>query len=155
MEDLREVGQKAIESVNKLKKSDAGDLVLGIGEIIEELREKPKLYQEKLDHLEGLFREFAYGEGYKLRNNRVDILEEYITQTMSGCSPRLSLSGTFPQNNSVAGISPVVSSPDQDDVTVDEEEKVEKAIERALGIPETVLKEKPKPFKKRWWNRKA
>ena len=71
MEDLREVGEKAIESVNKLGASDAGDLVLGIGEIIEELRGKPDLYEDKLDHLEGLFREFVYGEGYELRNNRV------------------------------------------------------------------------------------
>ena len=81
MEDLREVGEKAIESVNKLGASDAGDLVLGIGEIIQELREKPNLrvdkpdlYTDKLDHLEGLFREFVYGEGYELRNNRA--LEE-------------------------------------------------------------------------------
>ncbi len=71
MKDLREVGEKAIESVNKLGASDAGDLVLGIGQIIEELRGQPDLYEDKLDHLEGLFREFVYGEGYELRNNRV------------------------------------------------------------------------------------
>ncbi len=71
MEDLREVGEKAIESINKLGASDAGDLVLGIGQIIEELRGQPDLYEDKLDHLEGLFREFVYGEGYELRNNRV------------------------------------------------------------------------------------
>jgi len=163
MEDLREVGQKAIDSINKLRASDAGDLVLGIGEIIQELREQPELYQEKLDHLEGLFREFAYGEGYELRNNRVEILEEGDTLSQSfGIGGAMSglmmtfpnVSGAFPPNtfSSVAGIPPVMPtvtpSWDQDDTILDEEEEVEDELVPAPVIPE------PKKFKKRWWKTK-
>lgn len=164
MEDLREVGQKAIESVNKLRSSDAGDLVLGIGEIIEELREQPELYQEKLDHLEGLFREFAYGEGYQLRNNRADILEEDMKQTIgtigqslpSSFSPKSGhVSGILPQNtfSSVAGIPPVMPSapsPDQDDAILKEAivEECEQSMYRDTVFAADVYKENQQVIEK-------
>ena len=185
MEDLREVGQRAIDSVNKLRTSDAGDLVLGIGEIIEELREEPELrlkypiqYQNKLNHLEGLFREFAYGEGYELRNNRADILAEDIKDTvgqsfsLSGGSIVASglvtsgsmagLSGIFGGNlwtnsSSVAGIPPVTPHPDQDneeDLTkVREIQEARRELEVDRILRETQAAP-PKKFKKRWWKTK-
>ncbi len=177
MEDLREVGQRAIDSVNKLRTSDAGDLVLGIGEIIEELREEPELrlkypiqYQNKLNHLEGLFREFAYGEGYELRNNRADILEEDIKDTVGqsfslsggGMSGGLSglmtvtpsmISGSLPQNffSSVAGMPPVTPHPDHPD-------HPDQEARRELEVAESLYPRsspKPKKFKKRWWKTKV
>ncbi len=178
MEDLREVGQKAIESVNKLRSSDAGDLVLGIGEIIEELREQPELYQEKLDHLEGLFKEFTCGEGYQLRNNRADILEEENANnppihgwsglyTYSSYSPGLgynavsglviasgwNMSGTLPSNSfsSVAGIPPVTPHLDHPDHP---DQKARRELEVAESLHPT-SSPKPKKFKKRWWKTKA
>jgi len=67
MEDLREVGKKVIKSVRDLGASTAGDLALGIGRIINELYKHPGQDKEKLDYLDGLFREFAFGEEYELR----------------------------------------------------------------------------------------
>lgn len=168
MEDLREVGMRAIASVNKLGASDAGDLVLGIGEIIQELREEPELFQNKLDHLEGLFREFAYGEGYELRNNRAEVLEAEnsimpsslsLGQSFgnngmwgSGMITVMPISGTFQTrpNSSVAGIPPVLSPP-----LAALPPKPPRMVPVLEGVPKKKPKKpkKPKEFKKRWWNK--
>ncbi len=72
MEDLRDIGQKALDSINRLGASDVGDLVLSIGQIVDELQDlpdreslTPELRTLKLEHLRGLFRELAYGEEYE------------------------------------------------------------------------------------------
>ena len=67
MEDLREVGEKVIKAIMNRKPADAGDLALGIQQLISDMRLKPEQVKEKLEHLEGLFRELAYGEAYELR----------------------------------------------------------------------------------------
>jgi len=76
MRDLREVGQKVIDSIMKMKPTDAGDLAIGVEDIISDLRSNPAQFQEKLDHLEGLFKELAYGEEYALREKVEDKEEE-------------------------------------------------------------------------------
>ena len=76
MRDLREVGQKVIDSIMKMKPTDAGDLAIGVEDIISDLRSNPAQFQEKLDHLEGLFKELAYGEEYALREKAEDKEEE-------------------------------------------------------------------------------
>ena len=72
MEDLRDIGQKALDSINRLGASDVGDLVLSIGQIVDDLQDPPdresltpELRKLKLEHLRGLFRELAYGEEYE------------------------------------------------------------------------------------------
>lgn len=72
MENLTEVGKKVIDTIKNIKPADAGDLTLGIGNIIEELRHTPESLHAKLDHLEGLFRELTYGEPCGLREELVD-----------------------------------------------------------------------------------
>lgn len=111
MEDLREVGQKVIESINKSRTSDVGDLVLGIGEIIEELREQPELYQDKLNHLEGLFRELVYGEEYELRDRSDPDKRGDFNHTLGGFNMP-TVSGAF--NNMpivLSGVIPMQSIP--------------------------------------------
>jgi len=106
MEDLREVGKKAIETINKLKPADAGDLVLGIGEIIEELRTEPEQFREKLDHLEGLFREFTYSESYGLRNDRtVEPEDAYIKSPLFGviASGMVNINNNIPLSGALSG----------------------------------------------------
>ncbi|MHA2063093.1 MAG: hypothetical protein ACXABY_01810 [Candidatus Thorarchaeota archaeon] len=167
MEDLREVGQKAIESVGNLGASNAGDLVLGIGEIIEDLRKEPEQYQEKLDHLEGLFREFALGEGYELRNNRAEEPEDTPSLPPGG-----NVSGYIPPSgyNFASGVFPTIGSaqpppvkvtppidssnpsstihpygealPEDDPILADEEEKEE-------------IEEEPKPYEHKWWKKRV
>lgn len=61
-----------IDSIMKTKPTDAGDLAIGIEDIISDLRSNPAQFQEKLDHLEGLFKELAYGEEYALREKVVE-----------------------------------------------------------------------------------
>lgn len=93
MEDLRDVGKKALDSINNLGASDIGDLVLGIGEIIEELRDTPEdKKQIKLDHLRGLFREFAHGEEYELRD---EVLEPQVPLEDVSMSHGGALSGVY------------------------------------------------------------
>ncbi len=163
MEDLREVGQKAIESVNKLGASDAGDLVLGIGEIIEELRGRPEFYQDKLNHLEGLFREFVYGEGYQLRNNRgvrrqdddtVDDIFNRINSPDVGSGILLTrplsisvpLSGTFLNNS--------YQSPIKNPQTLPPMRYYHEEYPLPLApVLQDAPKKKPKKFKKKWWNK--
>ena len=72
MEDLRDVGQKALNSINRLGASDVGDLVLGISQIVDDLQDPPdresltpELRKLKLEHLRGLFRELVHGEKYE------------------------------------------------------------------------------------------
>lgn len=97
MEDLRDVGQKALDSINNLGASDVGDLVLGIGNIIDELdNNQSEKQQLKIDHLRGLFREFAHGEEYALREKPVEPKEEY--PGMPSSVSRGALSGVLNAN---------------------------------------------------------
>jgi len=150
MEDLREVGEKAIESVKNLGASNAGDLVLGIGEIIEELRNRPELYQDKLDHLEGLFREFVYGEGYELRNDRVpEDKEDDKFNQMIGWKHGIALSGLRYTHSPYSISGTFVGNP----------QPLKKPVD-ILSVPQTslpivpVLQDVPKKFKKQWWNKR-
>ena len=90
MRDLREVGQKVIDSIMKIKPTDAGDLAIGVEGIISDLRSNPAQLQEKLDHLEGLFKELAYGEEYALREKAEDKEEDDILGSLFGSSPFMS-----------------------------------------------------------------
>ncbi len=97
MEDLRDVGQKALDSINDLGASDVGDLVLGIGNIIDELDGGESEEQQlKIDHLRGLFREFAHGEEYALREKPVEPKEEDAWKPYN--SGPGGLSGVLPAN---------------------------------------------------------
>lgn len=87
MRDLREVGQKVIDSIMKMKPSDAGDLAIGVEDIISDLRSNPAQFQEKLDHLEGLFKELAYGEEYALREKVTKDKDEDELQNLFGNRP--------------------------------------------------------------------
>jgi hypothetical protein len=181
MEDLREVGQKAIASVSDLGAANAGDLVLGIGDIIEELRSNPEQYQERLDHLEGLFREFAFGEGYELRNNRTEELEDEDTSilpTVGAVSgymlpafyqfPVINASGTLPPNasngstsigSSVAGIPPVKSPKDplKPSSTTHPYGGVSSSEEDDLLSDEKEIEElePEKGYEHKWWKKKV
>tara|TARA_R110002126_G_C10490983_1_gene504803 strand:- start:44609 stop:45196 length:588 start_codon:yes stop_codon:yes gene_type:complete len=84
MRDLREVGQKVIDSIMKTKPTDAGDLAIGVEDIISDLRSNPAQFQEKLDHLEGLFKELAYGEEYALREKAEDKEEDDVLGSLFG-----------------------------------------------------------------------
>lgn len=84
MRDLREVGQKVIDSIMKIKPTDAGDLAIGVEDIISDLRSNPAQFQEKLDHLEGLFKELAYGEEYALREKAEDKEEDDVLGSLFG-----------------------------------------------------------------------
>lgn len=181
MKNLQEVGQKAIESINKLRASDAGDLVLGIGDIIEELREQPELYQDKLDHLEGLFKEFAYGEGYKLRDKLAEEKKEDAAKVFSNApygmpwgsmgagalsgvmsTPPISVSGSLQTSPMIGtamksvkvGDTAVVSiSP----VTIDPvHSAVTDALQKSQETAEQIAKKKKnKKFKPAWWKSKV
>lgn len=172
MEDLREVGQKAIESVGNLGASNAGDLVLGIGEIIEDLRKEPEQYQEKLDHLEGLFREFAFGEGYELRNDRTKPPEdEDVTiapNAISGYVNSIPVSGqilgsgvlqSFSMGSSVAGTPPTKPpiDPSNPSSTIHPYGEIPSSEEEDLLLDEKEIEElKPeKCYKHKWWKKKV
>ncbi len=158
MEDLREVGQKAIESVGNLGASNAGDLVLGIGEIIEELREHPDQHQEKLDHLEGLFREFALGEGYELRNDRTEEPEDMLI------APNINISGYIPPSgyNFASGVYPTLGPPTipptptpAQQMTGDPKNPFEELLDEEEGFVEEEVEEEPKPYEHKWWKKKV
>ena len=88
MEDLRDVGNKVIDNIKKTKPVDAGDLVLGIGEIIESLRRENK---DKVDHLEALFNKLVYGTPYELRDEIKEKASQWeITPIISGSIPVVS-----------------------------------------------------------------
>ena len=151
MEDLRDVGKKALDSINNLGASDIGDLVLGIGEIIEELRDTPEdKKQIKLDHLRGLFREFAHGEEYELRD---EVLEPQVPLEDVSMSHGGALSGVYsgvlpPSAPATTLFPPQQLTPpssqgsfDDDADYDDEEEEIEEEKEE----------EEIKPFVPAWW----
>ena len=78
MEDLSEVGRRVIAAIAKCKPADAGDLALGVESIINDLRLNPSQFEEKLNHLEGLFRELVYGEAYELREKHRPLEDSFI-----------------------------------------------------------------------------
>lgn len=174
MEDLREIGQKVIDAIKKRKPADAGDLALGIGEIIEELRDEPDQLRDKLGHLEGLFRELAYGEKYELRADRTEVPENPIgalSGVMWGPTNTLPIvaSGSisppppsqFPttqqkRDNALAAqygnqvVPPTPSLPPNEYPPYYKPEDVHFEDDDDYDDPE--LEPEPKPFKKRWWN---
>tara|TARA_S200002703_G_C3765538_1_gene235662 strand:+ start:697 stop:1137 length:441 start_codon:yes stop_codon:yes gene_type:complete len=79
MHDLVETGRKIFDAITKQKPADAGDLALGIQRIIEELRANPDQFKDKLDHLEGLFKELVYGEAYELREEKAPQTQQDVT----------------------------------------------------------------------------
>jgi hypothetical protein len=96
MEDLRDVGNKVIDNIKKTKPVDAGDLVLGIGEIIESLRRENK---DKVDHLEALFNKLVYGTPYELRDeikeeaSSIPVPSGYFAPTQTWASSNIGPSG--------------------------------------------------------------
>ncbi len=104
MEDLVDVGNKVIETIKRHKPADAGDLALGIGKIIDELREEQS--PAKLNHLEGLFKELAYGEEYVFRVEPPEVEEDLFKNStlnnpfggiIASGVPTPALSGACPQ----------------------------------------------------------
>lgn len=178
MEDLREVGKRVLDRMKTLRPADAGDLVLGIGEIIEELREE---YQgnAKLGHLEGMFREFAYDEPYEFRNDRTEEESDNQTTTTMGGGTPVYASGIMPvsgwllpqrqpsyqtppsslptsQNQTSPGIEPPIwqnqkVEHQQYPVTLSPfDDDDDDVVEEEPLEPE----EPPKPFKPKWWQKK-
>lgn len=174
MEDLREAGNKFFEQVKRLKPADAGDLVLGIGEIIEELREENK-DQFKLEHLEGLFNELVHGRKYELRNDRTE--EEDDSQTFTTGSPPLMMSGVMPVSGWLSPqMSPPYQTPPQSvanqqlgnqqtvppgansqypTLSFDDDDDYDDIEPEPTLEPEPEPEEPPKPFKRRWWMSKT
>jgi hypothetical protein len=160
MEDLREVGQNSLGAINKLGASDVGDLVLGIGNLIEELHDTPEDKRaDKLEHLRGLFREFAHGEEYEFRDERLEPAEPddpYMVTPGSSQQPLPfpAISGMFsgtigPIASDVCSPQPMVTgipsiddaykaSLAEDEESFDDEEEVEK--ERPWWKPEIKIR---------------
>jgi len=106
MEDLREVGEKVINAIKNRKPVDAGDLAIGIGNIIEELRGKPEGYEEKVNHLEGLFRELVYGEEYELRKTKAEQERDLLDEVLKAAqNPPIISSGMFLGGNGIPAVS--------------------------------------------------
>ena len=160
MEDLYAVGRDTVKNVNTLKTTDVGDLVLSIGEIIKELRDKPESYKERLDYLEGMFREFAYGEKYE----RPDPLkEEYEWNGMFGGG--VALSGVMPMPIAVSGMcypqplnssmSSSISSNPCGEVKLPENiasPSFDDDADYNYEEDDEIVEKEPKEFVKRWWN---
>ena len=181
MRDLREVGQKVIDSIMKMKPTDAGDLAIGVEGIISDLRSNPAQFQEKLDHLEGLFKELAYGEEYALREKVEDKEEDDVLGSlfggfngaMSGTIPPIAVSYKLPVSKQITAGHHYHSPP----LNVNEFTPVDNPCgEVALGEPEEcslpapptdeeILEsfemsepEEPEPevdFKPKWWQRRV
>lgn len=163
MEDLRDVGQNSLDAINKLGASDVGDLVLGIGDLIEELYDTPEDKREgKLEHLRGLFREFAHGEEYEYRDERLEPQQPEDPSSMTGMLPNHSpfgatqfpsplsgtiasgaVSGSYSLSNTPPSIlPPPLPKPSFFDDDADYDEKEE----------EIEVEAEPKEFVKHWWN---
>lgn len=183
MKDLNETGRKVIEAIMKRKPSDAGDLALGVEQIIEDLRSNPSQFKEKLDHLEGLFKELAYGEAYALREEATKDEYEYASGVMtgqqsfnfnipvSGSVPMGAMSGIFaPITTGVQPVQPAqpISPPPITstgnnpcgETPLDEPEECSLPLgdsyENIKEQLEAREEEKPKKkFKKRWWKVQA
>lgn len=183
MEDLHEVGKKVIAAIGDLGATNAGDLVLGIGALIDELRGQPDCYEEKLDHLEGLFREFAYGQEYALREKFEDKEEDdyfggfggFAASGLMNTSPiqvsgyPLNLSGTLstgmmpPSNHQIPmppGVKPPKGSPIQGPSSNPPINPIPApvAVHPTWKQPEVKKKKKkkkPKVFKPAWWKTKT
>tara|TARA_R110002096_G_scaffold390110_2_gene584579 strand:+ start:1848 stop:2390 length:543 start_codon:yes stop_codon:yes gene_type:complete len=178
MRDLREVGQKVIDSIMKTKPTDAGDLAIGIEDIISDLRSNPAQFQEKLDHLEGLFNELAYGEEYALRDKVEDQEDEDdvlgnlfggFNGAMSGTLPLpIAVSGavnvqtfSLPVSNQItAGFAPpqpacpLPADDPCDEVPLgDSAENIREQLD-PCSIPAPEPEELIKPFKPAWWKTK-
>lgn len=158
MEDLRDVGKKVIDVIKNTKPVDAGDLVLGIGNIIEELRGQPDQFEAKLDHLEGLFRELAYGESYELREPTpdafdIDVSGGFIAASgamipPSGWMNNIPVSGSFSMGHSAPPLKAQMPNPGD----IIDPQPLPASPQAIPQLPENEYPE-PKPFKKRWWNR--
>ena len=171
--NLREVGKEALRNINKLGASDAGDLVISMGKLIDELREEPD--PAKLDHLEGLFKQLTTGE-YVLRE---DVEEEELgeIQALSGYMPPMNampfISGVLPPNSQPsAAAMPPVQPPAPNSQTIssnpcEEEPLVEaadenysfedfnKPLQEKIYPQVGVVEEEEKEFKPAWWKKKV
>tara|TARA_R110002094_G_scaffold214658_1_gene185184 strand:- start:6315 stop:6797 length:483 start_codon:yes stop_codon:yes gene_type:complete len=156
MRDLREVGQKVIDSIMKTKPTDAGDLAIGIEDIISDLRSNPAQFQEKLDHLEGLFKELAYGEEYALREKAEDKEEEtdVLGSLFGGFNG--AMSGTLPVSGSIRPGSLHVQLPVSKQMTAGCHRVDNPCGEVPLGDSAENIKEQleePKvKVEERWWH---
>lgn len=155
MHDLVETGRKIFDAITKQKPADAGDRALGIERIIEELRSDPDQFKDKLDHLEGMFKELVYGEVYQLREEEAPLTRDDVVITTGPFSPGQqnlpfpAVSGVFSMSGSVppTPATPPMSLPPTTginnpcgEIPLDEPE------ECSLPAPEP--EEKPK---KPWW----
>ena len=145
MEDLREVGQNSLDAINKLGASDVGDLVLGIGNLIEELHDTPEDKREgKLEHLRGLFREFAHGEEYEYRDERLEPRQPEDPNNVTGMLPPVNPNALFGGQNPIASWS---------DIAVSGLGAISGVYSLPRPIPSsTCVEEEPKKFVKHWWN---
>lgn len=69
--DALGLGHKIVESIKDQKPNDVGNHAMGIRAVIQQLRDNPERYKDKLDHLEALFQEFVLGTPYELKEPRV------------------------------------------------------------------------------------
>lgn len=172
MEDLREVGQNSLDAINKLGASDVGDLVLGIGDLIEELYDAPEDKREgKLEHLRGLFREFAHGEEYAFRDERLEPQQPEDPNSVTGIMPNVlsfpPVSGALPAGYVLA--SGVYNPPSPSSLIPPQTPSRNATMSNPCGeLPlkassfdddadyeeeeEEEIEEEPKEFVKRWWN---
>jgi len=174
MEDLREVGEKVITAIKNRKPVDAGDLAIGIGNIIEELRGQPENYEEKVNHLEGLFRELAYGEEYALRQTEKEEEKDLLDQMIAAgkTNPIMSGTVTMPSINNPIAVSgwfnPIGQAPQPMQTGFSMSSSSNPCGEVPLGEPEEIslpmpepepeieeVEEEPKEFKPAWWKSKV
>jgi len=149
MHDLVETGRKIFDAITKQKPADAGDLAQGIERIIEELRSDPDQFKDKLDHLEGLFKELVYGEEYVLREEATEKPEDFIWA--SGVMPTQQ-TFNFPISGAISGVvTPLPSPPMPMPPTTGINNP---CGEIPLGEPEECSLPAPEPEekpKKPWW----
>tara|TARA_S200002703_G_scaffold128763_2_gene115595 strand:+ start:2875 stop:3351 length:477 start_codon:yes stop_codon:yes gene_type:complete len=150
MHDLVETGRRIFDAITKQKPADAGDLAQGIERIIEELRSDPDQFKDKLDHLEGLFKELVYGEEYALREEATEKPEDFIWA--SGVMPNQQ-TFNFPISGAISGVvTPPPSSPPMPMPPVTGINNP--CGEIPLGEPEECSLPTPEPEekpKKPWW----
>jgi hypothetical protein len=160
MEDLRDTGRKVIESVTSLGHSDAGDLTLGIFDLIDELRDNSCDDDKgKLDHLYGLFREFTFGEEYELRDKEEKMLDRTDMFGFPGAVGALSgiytpVSAIVP-SGALGPISPITLQPIPSPASVPDYQR-NPCGEVAATAPEECILPPPvteDPPKVRWWHK--
>ena len=89
------LGNKIVESIKDQKPNDVGNHAMGIRAVIQQLRNSPEGFKDRLDHLEALFQEFALGTPYELKNPLPDSSFDIIVPSGSPLGS-IAVSGAFP-----------------------------------------------------------